>query len=80
MFVEVDRDIVALVYDQLPHRVRDILTVRLKTDPYLLRAEALFTDANGRTTTCFLEPFALGAVTVNCRIPDATLALLCVQT
>lgn len=73
----IHRDLIAVVYDQLPRTLRDELTVRVQTDAFLVRPKAMFTTKQGVTWDCILETREVHGVPVACQIPELFITKLC---
>ena len=72
------RDLIEIVFQQLPRQLQKELAVNVKADPYFIKCEATFTDAKNREWTVLLEDEEFEGVKIRCKIPPMFLAQLCV--
>lgn len=72
-----NRDLVAVVYDQLPRDLRDRVTVRVKSDAHRVVVRALFDHKDGRGWETLLETGDIEGVPVRYIVPGTFIAYLC---
>ena len=71
------RDMIAVVYAQLPRALQGLFEIDVQSDAYYLNAVAWFKDAQGREWSCPLEACEIEGVPVSCQLPELFVAQLC---
>lgn len=74
----INRDIISIVYSQLPVALRDKLSVTIDGDPYGVRLNAIFATEDKRQWSTALEDMDFQSIPLRCKIPDTFIAHLCV--
>jgi hypothetical protein len=72
------RDLITIVYSQMPRQVADKVTVDVECDPYILNA-IVIVKRGLQTWKARLEPQEVNGVMINVKVPDEFLAFLCVS-
>jgi len=72
------RDLIAVIYSQLPDGIKDKVRISVDTDAHYIRPRATFKDEQNREWTTALVDMQFEGLPLRCKVPEEFLAQLCV--
>lgn len=73
------RDLLNIVYQQLPRDVADKVELDVETDAHFIRSTAVVKLPNGQIYKAALEPMEFEGVTMNTKLPETFVTQICVM-